>query len=408
MLLNNKLLKLKEEIDEQIYEVTKDLKKIMSFNQEKILKAFIENRISDFHFHSSTGYGYGDSGREALEKVYADIFNTEDALVRPNIISGTHAIYLALRAALNNGDTLLTLGEPYDTLQKVIGFTGNEELSLKKQGINCLQAPFEAANDYNLLGQYLEKNPKVFFIQRSRGYSLRETLSIQKISSIIQRVKSYDQNILIVVDNCYGEFVEKYEPSQIGADVVAGSLIKNPGGGLAPSGGYIVGKKKIIETATAYLTAPGLGKDMGSSSVDKRLLFQGLFMAPLIVIQALETAIFTAKLFSKMGYEVVPGYKDQRHDIIQTIIFNDENKLIDFCRCIQANSPIDSIHTPVPSIPPGYESKVIMAAGTFVQGASIELSADAPIRKPYAVYLQGSLNAEHGKLAVLKAAENLI
>lgn len=405
MILNENLQLLKAQIESDTHHITSRLKNVMSFNQEKVLDAFLSNNISDFHFHNSTGYGYGDTGRDVLEKVFAHIFKTQDALVRPNIISGTHAIYLALRSTLSYGDCFLTVGKPYDTLQKVIGLSGNDQLSLIKQGIVCHEVPFEAVNNFSILETYFKKNPKVVFIQRSRGYSLRNALNVEEMGILIKYIKERNKDINIVVDNCYGEFVEKLEPSEVGADLVAGSLIKNPGGGLAPSGGYLVGKKHLIERSASYLTAPGLGKNIGSSSVDKRLLFQGIFLAPLIVMQALETAIFAAKLFSNLNYKVSPQYTAKRGDIIQAIVLENEKKLLHFCREVQKYSPVDSIVTPEPGTLPGYDKKIIMAAGTFVQGASIELSADAPLMEPYVVYLQGSLVAEHGKIVLLKVAE---
>jgi len=407
MFLNEKLLEIKADVEKNINNVTIKFKNLVEHNQEKVLDAFLSNNISDFHFNPSTGYGYGDTGRDALETVFAHIFKTEDALIRPNIISGTHAIYLSLRSVLEKGDCLLTIGKPYDTLQKVIGFTGKDPLSLINQDIKCYQVPFEAHYDFNLLDEYIKKRPKAVFIQRSRGYSLRDALTVEKIKVLIDYIKEISKDTYIIVDNCYGEFVERMEPSEVGADLVAGSLIKNPGGGLAPSGGYLVGKKELIDRAVSYLTAPGLGKEMGSSPMDKRLLFQGIFMAPLIVTQALETAVFTAKLFSDLGYRVSPNYQELRGDIIQAVELNNEEKLLKFCKVIQKYSPVDSMVTPYPGDLPGYESKVIMAAGTFVQGASIELSADAPLREPYAVFLQGSLVAEHGKIVMLKAAEEI-
>ena len=408
MLLDEKLQEIKAEIERNTNDVTANFKSLMSYNQEKVLEAFLSNNISDFHFNPSTGYGYGDTGRDVLERVFAHIFKTEDALVRPNIISGTHAIYLSLKSALDKGDSLLTIGRPYDTLQKVIGFSGKDPLSLINQGIECHQIPFEVNNDLKLLDKYIKKHhPRAIFIQRSRGYALRDALTIKKIKMLVDYIKGMSEDTYIVVDNCYGEFVERMEPSEVGADIAAGSLIKNPGGGLAPSGGYLVGKKELIDRAVSYLTAPGLGKEIGSSSLDKRLLFQGVFMAPMIVVQALETAVFAAKLFSDLGYKVSPTYQEARGDIIQAIELNNREKLLKFCKAIQKYSPVDSMVTPQPGDLPGYENKVIMAAGTFVQGASIELSADAPLRKPYAVYLQGSLVAEHGKIVILKAAEEI-
>ncbi|KUO52231.1 MAG: hypothetical protein APF76_04105 [Desulfitibacter sp. BRH_c19] len=405
MFLNEKQQVLKAEIENSTQHMTSKLKSIMSYNQEKVLDAFLQHNISDFHFHQSTGYGYGDSGRDVLEKVFAHIFKTEDALVRPNIISGTHAIYLALKSILSHGDCFLTIGKPYDTLQKVIGLSGDDPLSLINQGIVCNEVPFDAANNFSILEPYLKTNPKVVFIQRSRGYTLRNALNVEEMGLLIEYIRKKNKDIYIVVDNCYGEFVERLEPSEVGADLVAGSLIKNPGGGLAPSGGYLVGKKKLIERAVSHLTAPGLGKDIGSSSIDKRLLFQGIFLAPMIVMQALETAIFAAKLFSDLDYKVSPTYGEARGDIIQAIVLQNEKKLLDFCRAVQKYSPVDSIVTPEPGELPGYDTKVIMAAGTFVQGASIELSADAPLKEPFVVYVQGSLVAEHGKIVLLKVAE---
>jgi cystathionine beta-lyase family protein involved in aluminum resistance len=390
--------------DMEIAEVIAEHRKNIMFNQAKVLKAFKNNLLSDFHFQDSSGYGYGDTGREVLESIYADIFCTEDALVRTNIVSGTHAIYLALKASLQIGDLVVTLGKPYDTLQVALGIAGDDPLSLIKSGVKVEEAPFDAIKNLTLLDEYLKRKPKVFFIQRSRGYSLRTSLSIKMIKKIITYVKSINNDIIVVVDNCYGEFVEKKEPSEVGADLIAGSLIKNPGGGLAPSGGYIAGKRNLVEKAAICLTSPGLGKDIGSSTTNKRLLFQGLFLAPMIVFQAVETAIFAAKMMENMGYTVTPGYCEERTDIVQVLLLNNQERLNLFCKTIQEYSPVSSHFAPEAGDLPGYESKVIMAAGTFVQGASIELTADSPIREPYAVYLQGSLTAEHGKIAILKAA----
>ncbi|MEW6624721.1 MAG: methionine gamma-lyase family protein [Bacillota bacterium] len=408
MLLSQELLVLKAQIEKEIASLLDEYKAINAYNQQKVLESFLEQKINDFHFAPSTGYGYGDTGRDTLEAVYASVFKAEDALVRPNVVSGTHAIYLALKSVLYKNDCLVSLGSPYDTLKQVIGITGNEKLSLIKQGVDYYEMPLQVLQDKIMLEKYLDKRPAAVLIQRSKGYSLRESFSVEIIGHLIKNIKEYDASIKIIVDNCYGEFVEQKEPIEVGADLVAGSLIKNPGGGLATTGGYLVGKKELIEIAAAHLTAPGIGKEVGSSTIDKRLLFQGLFIAPLVVVQALESAVFAARLFEKLGYEVIPKYTDKRADIIQAIILRNKKTLLKFCEYIQRYSPIGSQHKPLPDRLPGYENEVIMAAGTFVQGSSIEFSADGPIKEPYVIYIQGGLTAEHTKIALLKAANALI
>ncbi len=383
---------------------------IREYNQLKVLKAMQKNRVSDSHFAGSTGYGYGDTGRDVLDKVFSDVFKTEDALVRQQIVSGTHAIALCLFGNLKPGDELLSVtGKPYDTLDNVIGIANEAQGSLKQLEISFKQVDLlpQGEPDFKRIKEAINKNTKMVFIQRSRGYNWRPSLKISSIENIVRFVKNINKDIIILVDNCYGEFVEKKEPTEVGADIIAGSLIKNPGGGLAPSGGYIAGKGTCVENAAFKLTAPGIGKEVGASLGVNRLFFQGLFLAPHIVAESLKGAVFAASLLDKLEFEVSPAPNEERGDIIQAIKFKDPESLILFCQGIQKSSPVDSFITPVPWDMPGYDCKVIMAAGGFVQGASIELSADAPIKEPYIVYLQGGLVFEHVKLGVMTAVNIL-
>lgn len=385
---------------------------ISLFNTQKILDAFRKNNVSEYYFNTSSGYGYSDVGRDALDKVYADVFKTEKAIVRSQFVSGTHALSTALFGILRSGDEMLAVtGKPYDTLQTVIGADRKQKGSLCEHGIKYRELDLKKGQDIDLsfIKENIKKNTRLVHIQRSKGYSDRKTLSVAEIGQICEAVKSVKKDCICFVDNCYGEFVEKSEPTEVGADIIAGSLIKNPGGGLAPSGGYIAGKADLVELAAFQYSAPGLGSEMGScSSQTQRLLYQGLFLAPHVTLQAVKSAIFAAALFAKLGYDVLPDKNALRSDIIQSINLKTKEALIAFCQSIQTNSPVDGHVLPLPGRVPGYEDDVIMAAGTFVQGASIELSADGPTREPYTVYLQGALTFEHSMLALVSSAKSIL
>lgn len=377
-------------------------------NTEKVLAAFAKNRVSDNLFAGTTGYGYDDHGRDALDRIYADIFGAESALVRIGFVNGTHALSCAMFSAVKTGDTVLSVtGPAYDTLQNTI--TGDMCGSMKSYGIGYKQVDLKnGLPDLPAIAQAAQDTSiKLVFIQRSRGYAVRETLSCAQIGEVCNVVREVNPKAVIMVDNCYGEFVETIEPTQVGADLIAGSLIKNPGGGLAPTGGYVAGRADLVENAAYKLTAPGIGGECGCTMGQNRLLYQGLFMAPHTTAQALKTAIFCAKIMEKLGYEVSPKAEEPRHDIIQTIAFGAPEPLRRFCEGIQAGAPVDSFVTPEPWAMPGYEDEVIMAAGAFVQGASIELSADAPMREPYVCYMQGGLTYSSGKAGILLAAERI-
>lgn len=385
------------------------IEEIAEANQAKVLAAFQKHRVSENHFETTTGYGYNDLGRDTLEAVYAEIFGTEDALVRPQLICGTHALSTALFGCLRHGDGLLyATGEPYDTLQGVIGL--RPELgSLMEHGITYAQAELKEGGspDPEAVVAALRPETHLVGIQRSKGYKVRHTLSVDEIGSIIHAVKAVRPDIICMVDNCYGEFTEVIEPTNVGADLCVGSLIKNLGGGLAPIGGYIVGRKDLIERCAVRLTAPGLGKEQGPTLGVNRSLYQGLFQAPAVVAAAVKTAVFAAKVFQDMGYSVYPAPEEVRHDIVQTVTFGAPEPLEKFCQGIQAASPVDSYVTPVPWEMPGYDSPVIMAAGNFISGATIELSADAPMREPYVAYFQGALTWEHGKIGIMKSVAQM-
>lgn len=392
--------------------IFEELNYIKLYNQYKVLKAFKKYKISNSHFSSTTGYAYTDLGREGIENLYCEIFNTESSLVRLQFVNGTHAIGCALLGNLNKDDILFSItGNPYDTIKNIIGLNDYEQKgSLKSFGIEYLECDLKNNTfDTKFIVDTIKNNPKIkmIYIQRSRGYSLRKSLLPKEIEDIVKIIKSTNKDIHIFVDNCYGEFTDIIEPTEIGVDLMVGSLIKNVGGGFAPTGGYIVGKKELVENAAYRLTVPGIGSECGASLIDLRQIYQGLFMAPNIVMEAMKTAIFTARIFENLNYEVYPNYNEKRSDIIQAIKFNTEEKIINFCKEIQKNSPIDSFLECEPWDMPGYNDRVIMAAGTFVSGSSIELSCDAPIRKPYIAYLQGSLTFEHGQLAILKSIKNL-
>ncbi len=379
------------------------------YNQAKVLKAMQLNRVDAQCFAGSTGYGYDDVGRDTLERVYAACFNTESALVRPQLVCGTHALAVALSANLLPGDELLSpVGKPYDTLEEVIGIR-DSACSLKEYGVSYRQVDLlpDGSFDYDGIRAAINEKTHLITIQRSKGYAMRPTLSVERIGQLISFCKSIKPDVLCMVDNCYGEFVEEMEPSDVGADMIVGSLIKNPGGGLAPIGGYICGKRSCVERCAYRLSAPGLGQEVGASLDIKRSLYQGLFMAPVTVAGALKGAIFAARLYESLGFKVIPNGTESRHDIIQAIELGTPEALIAFCSGIQAAAPVDSYVTPVPAPMPGYDSDVIMAAGTFVQGSSIELSADGPLREPYSVYFQGGLTWYHAKLGIMLSLQKI-
>lgn len=403
------MLDLKRTVLAEVADNFRRVEEVAELNTLKVLEAMRRLKVSDAHFKTSTGYAYGDIGREKLDELFAEVFKAQRALVRTQFVSGTHALATALFGILRPGDELVSLtGEPYDTLQTVIGHTHAAKGSLKEFGVAYRELPLlNGRVDIDAIKSFVSPKTKLAMIQRSRGYSMRKPLTIDDIKKICAAVKAVNPECVTFVDNCYGEFVETREPCEVGADLVAGSLIKNIGGGLAPTGGYIVGKSDLVELASYRLTAPGMGDELGASLGTPRLLYQGLFMAPHVTAQALKGAIFAAGIFSKLGYKVSPLPDDIRGDIIQAIELGSADKLIKFCRAIQSFSPVDSFAVPEAWDMPGYEDKVIMAAGTFVQGASIELSADAPLREPYAVYLQGGLTFEHSMIGILGAASQL-
>lgn len=382
---------------------------ISTQNTFKILKAFAKHQVSDYHFRSTTGYGYGDAGRDKLDEIWADVFGSEKALVRSHFVSGTHALATVLFGLLRAGDELISVtGAPYDTMQTVIGVRGAPG-SLIEHGITYNEIPMIATGvDLKSIASAITKQTKMVLIQRSRGYSLRQPLTVQEIGDICQYVKKLKKDCICFVDNCYGEFVEISEPTSAGADIIAGSLIKNPGGGIAPTGGYIAGRGDLVELAATRLTAPGIGSELGASLADNRLHYQGLFLAPHTVAQALKGSVFAALLFSMLGYHTLPEPDAKRSDIIQAIELGSPEKMIAFCRGLQRHSPVDSHVRPEPSGIPGYADAVIMAGGTFVQGSSIELSADGPMRPPYAVYLQGGLTLEHAIIGTMGAANAIM
>lgn len=394
----------------QVAQYSEALEEISLFNTAKVLAAFKKYRVADYYFKATTGYAYADAGRENLDLIYAEIFGAEAALVRTQFVSGTHALAVALLGVLKNGDELISAtGTPYDTMQTIIGYKKAVPGSLVAQGVSYQQVEMQTTGvDLPALAAAISAKTKLVLIQRSRGYSTRASLTVAEIEKICAFVKNINPQIICFVDNCYGEFTEKLEPTQVGADLMAGSLIKNAGGGLAPTGGYIVGRADLVELASYRLTAPGLGAEMGASLGDStRLLYQGLFLAPHVVMQAIKGAIFAAQVFADLGYEVYPLPQEPRSDIIQAITLNSKEKLIAFCQAIQSYSPVDAHALPIGGDLPGYEDSIIMAAGTFVQGASIELSADAPLREPYRAYLQGGLTYEHVFLAVSSAARDI-
>ena len=392
-----------KDIEKQLVEQFDAIDDIRDFNQKKVLEAFIENKVAAEHFMTVSGYGHDDMGREVLDRVFAHVFKAEKAIVRNHFVSGTHALACCLMGNLRYGEKLISVaGAPYDTMEEVIGTRGDKRASLMGHGVLYEEIPLtkNMEVDFEKLGKAIDENCHIALIQRSRGYSLRKSLDISTIKKIIHIIKSKNPDCICFVDNCYGEFVEKLEPIEVGADLIAGSLIKNPGGGIVEAGGYIAGREDLVEQAAMRLTAPGIGSEGGAMLNQSRLIFQGFFMAPSIVSDAVKGAILAAKIFEEIGYISTPKFDERRTDIIQTITFNAQKPLEDFCKTVQELSPINSYVTPIPDDIPGYENKVIMAGGTFIEGSTIELSADGPIREPYAVYMQGGLNYAHVKIVL--------
>lgn len=409
--ISEEILKASDKAMELCADKIKEIDEIQEYNQHKMLKAFQKAQVSESHFVTSTGYGYGDRGRDALDEVFSYVFDAEDALVRHNFVSGTHALTVALFGVLRPNDKMLSVtGTPYDTLRSAIGLEGSYPGSLKDFGIIYDEVDLDKIGevDYEAIRTKLDDTYKMVYIQRSRGYSVRRTLTIDDIEKIVTTVRSVNKDVIIMLDNCYGEFVEKKQPLSVGVDLMAGSLIKNPGGGIAPTGGYIAGRKDLVEMCSYRLTTPGTGKELGATLNLNRELFLGAYHAPHATGEALKTAVFASALFSVLGYDVSPNYNEQRGDIIQVIKLGTPENLEKFCVGIQHASAVDSFVTPYPDDMPGYEDKVIMAAGAFTLGSSIELSADAPLREPYAVWMQGSLNFHSGKLGIMLAANEIL
>lgn len=407
--IRHNILSYARDIENDLKERFSLIDETAEYNQMKVIRAMQKARVSDIHFAATTGYGYNDLGRDTLEEVYAQTFHGESALVRPQLISGTHALHVALSGNLRPGDELLSpVGKPYDTLEEVIGIRDSVG-SLKEYGVTYRQADLleDGSFDFDGIRQAINDRTRLVTIQRSKGYATRPTLSVDKIRELISFIKSIKPDVICMVDNCYGEFVERMEPTEVGADMIVGSLIKNPGGGLAPIGGYIVGRKDCIDRASYRLSAPGLGKEVGASLGMNQPFFHGLFLAPTVVAGALKGAVFAANIYERLGFSVTPDSSQTRHDIIQAITFGTPEAVIAFCQGIQAAAPVDSFVIPEPWDMPGYDAPVIMAAGAFVQGSSIELSADAPIKEPYAVYFQGGLTWYHAKLGILMSLQKL-
>jgi cystathionine beta-lyase family protein involved in aluminum resistance len=405
------LQKLVKEVEAQIAPIHQQIDERIETNQFRVLKSFQNNQVSDSHFIPSTGYGYDDRGRDTLEKIYAEVFGGEAGLVRPQIISGTHAISIALFGILRPGDELLYItGKPYDTLEEIVGIRGNGVGSLKEFGIsyNSVALTEEGRIDFPKVRAAIGPKTKMIGIQRSKGYATRPSFTIAEIKEMVDFVKEIKRDLVVFVDNCYGEFVEELEPCHVGADLIAGSLIKNPGGGLAKTGGYIVGKKELVEACSYRMTSPGIGAEAGASLYSLQEMYQGFFLAPHVVGQALKGAVFTSAILEKLGLNTHPRWDAKRTDLIQSVQFDDREKMVAFCQAIQYASPINSHVTPYPSYMPGYEDDVIMAAGTFIQGASIELTADGPTRPPYVAYVQGGLTYSHVKIAICIALNRLL
>ena len=407
--MDEKIIKIVNDSEKELDKEFKKIDEICEYNSLKVLNAFWNNKLSEAHFSQTTGYGYDDIGRDVIEKIYAEIFGAEDALVRSQFISGSHALTVALFAYLRPGETMLSIsGLPYDTLHEVIGIVPNDS-SLKSFGVNYEQIDLVNDDfDYEKIEERLKKSKiKLIEIQRSKGYSTRKSISNSKIKKVVDLIRNYDKDVIIMVDNCYCEFVDKVSPIEMGADIIVGSLIKNLGGGIAPNGAYIAGKKRLVDLAGERLTLPGEGREVGPTLGINKQILEGLFFSPSVVASALKTAVLASKVLEELGYKVEPRYNDERVDIVQNIEFGNEEDLVKYCQGIQMASPVDSFAIPMPWDMPGYEDKVIMAAGTFTQGSSIELSCDGPIRKPYIAYMQGSLTYEYGKIAIIKAVSNL-
>jgi cystathionine beta-lyase family protein involved in aluminum resistance len=406
-----KLQPIVSSVEQQITGIHKAIDERIESNQFRVLRSYQKHRVSDSHFIPTTGYGYDDIGRDTLELIYADVFGAEAGLVRPQIISGTHAISIALFGILRPGDELLYItGKPYDTLEEIVGIRGNGVGSLKEFGISydSVALTEKGTLDWDMVASKIKGNTKMIGIQRSKGYATRPSFTVAEIKEMISFVKEINEDVVIFVDNCYGEFVEELEPCHVGADLMAGSLIKNPGGGIAKTGGYIVGKKQYVEACSYRMTSPGIGAEAGASLYSLQEMYQGFFLAPHVVGQALKGAVFSAALLEKLGMNSSPKWDANRTDLIQAVQFDDKDKMIAFCQAIQFASPINSHVTAYPAYMPGYEDDVIMAAGTFIQGASIELTADGPIRPPYVAYVQGGLTYSHVKMAVCIAVDSLI
>lgn len=401
----DKLSTIVEQVETKIQDLCRRVDEIAESNQFRVLDAFRKYQVSDYHFTPSTGYGYDDVGRDTLENVYAEVFGTEAAIVRPQIMSGTHAIALALYGVLRPGDELLYVtGRPYDTLHEVIGLRGNGNGSLKDFGITYRDVPMtDEGIDYEKIKECIHENTKVIGIQRSRGYAKRPALTIEDIREITTYVKAIKEDVVVFVDNCYGEFVEEKEPGHVGVDLMAGSLIKNPGGGIVKTGGYIVGRKDLVDLCAQRFSAPGVGAEIGATLYSLLEMYQGFFLAPHVVSQALKGAIFTSAIMEQAGFQPYPKWHEKRGDLVQSVQFRSADEMIAFCQAIQYASPINAHVTPYPSEMPGYDDKIIMAAGAFIQGSSIELSADGPIRPPYVAYVQGGLTYSHVKIAMLHA-----
>lgn len=410
--ISPRLMEIDKKVREKYRQQFDGIDEITRYNQLKVLSAFIEERVSESHFNPSTGYGYGDRGRETLERVFARIMGAEDSIIRHNFVSGTHALTVALFGLLRPGDKMLCLtGRPYDTLIGVLGIEGESDGSLAEFGVEYDEVALlnDGTPDKKLIAEKLKTGGyKLAYIQRSRGYSLRPSLSVEKIGELCDIVHAASRDTLIMVDNCYGEFVEKSEPVSVGADIIVGSLIKNPGGGIAPTGGYIAGKSEFVEKCGYRLTAPGVGREVGATLGHSRELYMGLFNAPHATGEALKTAVYAAALFSELGFDVNPAPQEKRADIIQSVILGNPDALIAFCQGMQKGAPVDAFVTPEPWDMPGYDSKVIMAAGAFTLGSSIELSADAPLREPYAAWMQGGLNFDSASAGVLLAAQSML
>ena len=408
--MKEELLNLSKDVEEEIKDIIKKIDEDAMYNSMKVLEAFKNNNVSEMHFNSTTGYGYNDVGRECIEKIFAEVLGAEDSLVRNQFISGTHALTVALFALLRPGDTMLAIsGKPYDTLDEVIGITENPS-SLMSFGVNYKQVELDGDNfDIDKIKETLKNEKiKLIHIQRSKGYSERKSIDIEKIENVIKEIRKVDKEVIIFVDNCYCEFVERKTPLEVGADVIVGSLIKNLGGGIANNGAYVAGKEKYVNLAAERLTSPGQGKEVGPTLGANKGFLQGLYLAPSVVASSLKTAVFASKMMEKLGYIVSPKFDEKRTDIVQTIEFNDPEKLIKFCQGIQKGSAVDANSVPEPWDMPGYTDKIIMASGSFTQGSSIELSCDGPIRPPYIAFLQGGLTYEYGKIGILTAIENIL